>query len=119
MLHCNSSIYLDFMSWVIDSRLILELQASGRERSYCSDTGYDTSDLVTSVTITPRESSARNPVCKYSIQGNSTTVGVNAELEIGGNRWQVPVEVGHPRRQCSKCKGSAPEVISANPVTAS
>jgi hypothetical protein len=107
--------YLEFMSWVIDSHLILELQASGRERSYWSDSCYDTSDLVTSVTITPCENSARTQVCIYSIQGNSTGGG-NAEGV--GNPWQVPVEVGHPRRRCSKRKGSAPEIIIVNLVTA-
>jgi len=103
------------MSWVIDSRLILELWASGRERSYWSDSGYDAFDLVTSVTITPRVSSALPHVCNYSIQGNSTG-GANAEN--GGNLWQVPVEVGHPRRRCPKSKGRAPGVTSVNLVTA-
>ena len=72
MLHCISSIYLEFMSQMIDSRLILELVASGREKSYWSDSGYATSDLVTSVTITPGDNTALPPVCNYSIQSNST-----------------------------------------------
>lgn len=109
------------MSWVIDSRLILELWASGRERIYLSDSGYGTSDMVTSVTITPwvDRQTARTQLCKYSIHGNSTTGGMKAEFEGGGNPWQVPVEVGHPRRQCPKSKWRAPEVIRGNPVTAS
>lgn len=110
MLHCNSSIYLEFMSWVIDSRLILELSASGCERNYWSDACYAASDKVTSVTITPRVSRAQTLVCKYSIQGNGTTSGGAAEVELPGKRWQVPVEVGRLRRWCSKSKGRAPGV---------
>lgn len=98
------------MSWVIDSRLILALVASGRERSYWSDACYATSDRVTSVTITPCVSRAQTLVCKYSIQGNGTAGGGTAEVELPGKRWQVPVEVGHPRRRCPKSKGRAPGV---------
>lgn len=98
------------MSWVIDSHLILG--ASGSERNYWSDACYATSDMVTSVTITPCMSRARTQVCNYSIQGNSTTGGGKAE--VGSILWQVPVEVGYPRRRCPKRKGSAPGVRNGN-----
>lgn len=120
MFHCcNRSIYLEFMSWVIDSRLILELSASGRERNSWGDACYSTSDTVTNVTITPRLSRAQTLVCKYSIQGNSTSGGVSAEFDLPDKRWQVPVEVGRLRRWCPKSKGRDPVVRSANFGTAS